>query len=156
MALPASGSLSIKSAAGASRSISLEVDGNETGNKSLRTLLTTAGKTSGMTEFYSYSGGGTGCSAAPNVVSSVTANAVSNNVTVSWTPDSLGEDATQFRVERVAASDPGNWVFIANVAAGTGDSTTDNSLPSDQYQYRVRAENACGNSAYVTSNSVMF
>lgn len=57
MALPGSGSLSIKNAAGAGRSISQEVDGNETGNKSLLTLSTTAGKTAphGMVEFYNYS-----------------------------------------------------------------------------------------------------
>lgn len=154
MALPASGSLSIKSAAGASRSISLEVDGNETGNKSLRTLLTSAGKTSTMTEFYSYSGAGTGCSAAPNAVSSANAGVVSNDVTITWTPDTLGDDATQFRIERDAQSNPG-YTFVANVAVGSGDSYTDNDLVSDQYTYRVRAENACGNSSYVQTGSVI-
>jgi len=51
--LPESGPLSIKSAAGAGRSISQQVDGNETGNKSLTTLSTTAGFTAphSMLEF---------------------------------------------------------------------------------------------------------
>lgn len=40
--LPETGSLSLKSAAGVGRSISQEVDGNETGNKSLSTLCATA------------------------------------------------------------------------------------------------------------------
>lgn len=154
MALPASGSLSIKSAAGADRSISLEVDGNETGNKSLLALQTTAGKSS-MTGFYNYSGVGTGCSAAPNAVTDADANVVSNDVTITWTPDTLGEDATQFRIDRTAQSNPGVWVLVGTASAGGGNTITDNDLSSDQYTYRVRAENACGNSSYVQTDSVI-
>lgn len=59
--LPASGSLSIKNAAGEGRSISQEVDGNETGNKSLSTLGASAGFSSpySMLDFYGYAFGGT-------------------------------------------------------------------------------------------------
>lgn len=155
MALPTSGSLSIKGAAGAGRSISQEVDGNETGNKSLSTLSTTAGKTANhsMLEFYGYSS----CSAAPNAVTAADATVggtPANDVTVTWTPDTLGEAATKFRIEREPQSTPG-WVFVAELNAGQGNSITDNDLPADQYLYRVRAENACGNSAYLNTNSVI-
>lgn len=152
MALPTSGSLSIKGAAGAGRSISQEVDGNETGNKSLTTLSTTAGKTAShsMLEFYGYSS----CTAAPNTPTAASASVVADDVTISWTPHSLGDRATQYRIERNPQS-TGVWSFVANVGYGVGDSYTDNNLASDQYQYRVRAENNCGNSAYITTNSVI-
>lgn len=54
MALPTSGNLSIKTAAGTIRSIALEVDGNTTGSKSLVSLSNSAGKSAphGMREFY--------------------------------------------------------------------------------------------------------
>jgi hypothetical protein len=54
--LPTTGSLSIKGTAGAGRSISQQVDGNQTGNKSLTTLSNTAGKTPphGILEFRGY------------------------------------------------------------------------------------------------------
>lgn len=155
MALPTTGSLSIKGAAGAGRSISQEVDGNETGNKSLTTLSTTAGKTANhsMLEFYGYSS----CTAAPNAVTGASATlggTPANDITVSWTPDSLGQTARQFRIER-SAQTAGTRVFVANVAAGSGDTYTDNDLTSDQYTYHVRAENPCGNSLYVDTNSVI-
>lgn len=56
MALPVSGSLSIKNAAGNDRSIAYCVDGNITGDKSLSTLSVSAGKSAphAMTEFYGY------------------------------------------------------------------------------------------------------
>lgn len=57
MALPLSGSLSIKDAAGTLRSIAREVDGNVTGNKSLLSLSTSAGVNGCMTAFYGYSAG---------------------------------------------------------------------------------------------------
>lgn len=151
--LPGSGSLSIKTAAGSGRSIAEEVDGNTTGNKSLTTLSNTAGFSTphGMLEFYGY----TQCSVAPNAVTDADANVVSDDVTITWTPDALGEAVKHFRVERTAQSDPGVWVFVINVAAGTGDTTTDNDLASDQYQWRVGAENDCGNSGSVNTNSVI-
>jgi len=57
MALPTSGSLSIKNAAGNDRSIAYCIDGNITGNKSLSTLGATANKTAPqcIREFYNYS-----------------------------------------------------------------------------------------------------
>jgi len=58
MTLPSSGSLSLKSAAGSTRCISCEVDGNETGNKSLVTLSDTADVglplPVAITDFYGY------------------------------------------------------------------------------------------------------
>lgn len=59
--LPSSGNLSLKNAAGANRSIAGEVDGNITGNKSLKALSLAAGKGSphGMKEFYNYDDGTT-------------------------------------------------------------------------------------------------
>lgn len=94
------------------------------------------------------------CSGAPNAVTSASASVVADDVTVSWDPDALGQTATQFRIERDAQSNPG-FVFVANVSAGGSNSYTDNNLLSDQYLYRVRAENDCGNSSYVNTNSVI-
>lgn len=56
MALPTTGSLSLKAAAGTTRSIANEVDGNLTGNKSLSSLSVSAGKSAphSMLEFYGY------------------------------------------------------------------------------------------------------
>lgn len=58
MALPSTGSLSIKGTAGLTSSIAYCVDGNTTGNKSLTTLSQSASKTAphGMREFYGYGG----------------------------------------------------------------------------------------------------
>lgn len=154
MALPASGVLGIIQGVGVSsdRSISLEVDGNETPPKDLVGLGSRAGLSApvSMSDFYGYSS----CSAAPQPVTDADANVVSDDVTITWTPHTLGEDAEQFRIERNPQS-TGVWSFVANVAVGTGDSYTDNDLPSDQYLYRVRAENSCGNSSYVNTNSVI-
>jgi hypothetical protein len=68
MALPSSGSLSIKNAAGAGRSIAQEVDGNLTGNKSLLTLSQAAG--SGASDLYGVfdAGGGSSGSTADGVL----------------------------------------------------------------------------------------
>jgi len=59
MALPTSGSLSIKATAGTDRSIACEIDGDITGNKSLLALGNSAFGSSeqphSMSEFYGYS-----------------------------------------------------------------------------------------------------
>ena len=57
MALPTSGNLSIKTAAGTTRSIAQEVDGNTVGNKSLVALQNSANivRPAGMTDFYGFS-----------------------------------------------------------------------------------------------------
>lgn len=59
--IPASGSISIKSAAGQERSVAYEVDNNLTGNKSLTTLSVAAGKSSphSLLEFLTYDKGTT-------------------------------------------------------------------------------------------------
>lgn len=151
--LPESGSLSLKSAAGAVRSISSAVDGNETGNKSLTTLSVTAGKTAphSMLEFYGYDP----CSVGPDPVTSADATNNTNDITVTWVEATTGDGASQFRIERNVASSPGVWTFQAVVAIGSSFIITDTGLSADTYTYRVRAENACGNSAYVETNAIV-
>ena len=58
MALPASGNLSLLTAAGAGRNISVEMYQNSTPNKSLATVSTEANKTANhsMSEFYGFNG----------------------------------------------------------------------------------------------------
>lgn len=154
MALPASGSLSIKGAAGVGRSISQEVDGNETGNKSLATLSTSAGKSAphGMIEFYSY----TSVVVAPGPVSNVTTNNINPfGIEVGWDAPSTGGSPTNYRVEM--SEDGGPFSLYDN----NGTSVTITILNSDltvglDYQFRIRAENSAGNSTYTTSSSIIY
>jgi hypothetical protein len=148
MALPTSGSLSIKSAAGAGRSISQEVDGNETGNKSLTTLSETAGKTAphGALEFYGYSS-----STAPSVPGNVVAayDSVGLDIDVTW--DAASGTVDNYRIEK--STNGGAYSFLADT--GLTLSYSDASVsPGSTYKYRVRAENTTGNSEFVESNSV--
>jgi hypothetical protein len=148
MALPSSPPISlsqIKTELGLTGNMSL-VDCLNASNLADKTLPVA------MTRFLGYTH--TTCSAAPNAVIGADASVVSNDVTITWTPDSLGEDPSQFRIERNPQS-TGIWEFVANRAAGGDNTYFDNDVPPDQYLYRVRAENACGNSVYRDTNSVI-
>jgi len=101
MALPTSGSLSIKNAAGNDRSIAYCVDGNITGNKSLLSLSTTAGVNGCIRAFYGFAGvGSIAVSLSPTTNSS--GQIAINTLTASgaWTaskisdPDSIVQSFT--------------------------------------------------------------
>ena len=263
--LPTSGSLALKNAAGAGRSISQQVDGNETGNKSLTTLSVTASKTAphSMLEFYGYGAGSTfgnsffvgaaaafsgtlqlyystngttftplgtpftgtscnlrgtldlsssfttiyiriyssatgsyipfmfntvtdagescidsealvttasfthasgsrymyvhspppTCSVAPLTPASIsmTGGGPSSTVNVSWVANGSGDPATRYTIERFRVS-TGIWTPLTTIP---GTSFVDTGLVTDEYFYRVRAENTCGNSGYRTSGSII-
>src|SRR5690606_21791523 len=149
MALPGSGSLMIKTAAGAGRSIAQEVDGNTIGNKSLATLSSTAGKIAphSMLEFYNYDGG---IVVAPGPPSSVTAFNVEPDVVVTWNAPVTGDPPTLYRIDR--REDGGPWGLLDTTTNTSYSDTTTSS--SHTYRYRVRAENSGGVSAFVESNDI--
>lgn len=163
MALPTSGNLSIKAAAGTSRSIALEVDGNNTGSKSLNSLGVTAGVSAGgtsMLEFYGYSS-----VVVPNAVSGVFAEDTGlagingSIVRITWQDNSNNED--RFRIEVVVNS--GGYQFVANVSGGINKDLYDHDAPTqqgavsgDSLRYRVRAENTAGASAWAYSNTFTY
>lgn len=137
--LPASGSLSIKTAAGSGRSIAQEVDGNTTGNKSLTTLSLLAGKTEphSMLEFYGYS------SNPPGPVRNQTASSGGLAINVSWLAPNSGGTVSSYRVERQANF--GAWVIMTSNTTST--SYQDFSITSGTtYTYRIRAQGPGGNS----------
>lgn len=150
MALPSSGSLSIKGAAGSGRSISMEVDGNETGNKSLSTLSASASKSAphSMLEFLGYAH-----EVIPGAPTSITAtyDSTFDRVQVSWTPPVDGDTTPDnYRLER--STDGSTWSFLAD--KGTSLTHNDTSVPAPQYYYRVRAENSVGVSGWRVSSVV--
>lgn len=151
MALPTTGSLSIKGAAGAGRSVSGDVDGNETGNKSLASLSTTAGKTANhsMLEFYGFAWG---IPPTPTTIAATDAGGGIANIT--WSHGlANGNPIHKYRLERESSGNPGVWVFISN-PLGTATSASD-AAGTGQYIYRLRAENTGGVSAWANSNSVI-
>ena len=87
----------------------------------------------------------------PNPPGNVVATAISSNrVDLNWDDNS---NETQFRIERRLGTS-GSFGFLANVAADTTNYRDTGRSPNTTYQYRVRAENSVGNSAYTTSNPV--
>lgn len=92
---------------------------------------------------------------APNAPTGCTATYVSDSqATVSWTNGTADTDHPRDAtlVERRDGSN--EWAQVASVS-GTASSYTDNGIsPNGQYQYRVRAKNAAGYSAYSTSGSI--
>lgn len=145
--LPSSGSLSIKSAAGAGRSISMEVDGNETGSKSLTTLSTTASKTAphSMLEFYGYP------PAAPGDPQNVVAAIDGQSINITWDAPASGGTPSSYRVE---VDGGGGYVFLVDVGTEGYTDNANNYSPSQFVTYRVRAENVTGVSSYVVSNTI--
>lgn len=150
MSLPTTGSLSLKGAAGTGRSVSMDVDGNETGNKSLTTVSTTAGKTANhsMLEFYGFAWG------VPPTPTTVTAtDAGGGVVSITWSHGAAnGNPIHNYRLERESSGSPGVWVFISN-PSGSATSAS-NSPGTGQYIYRLRAENTGNVSVWVNSNSI--
>ena len=92
---------------------------------------------------------------APNAPTGCTATYVSDSqASVSWTNGTADTDHPRDAtlVERRDGSN--EWAQVASVS-GTASSYTDNGIsPNGQYQYRVRAKNAAGYSAYSTSGSI--
>lgn len=92
---------------------------------------------------------------APNAPTGCTATYVSDSqASVSWTNGTTDSDHPRDAtlVERRDGSN--DWAQVASVS-GTATSYTDNGIsPNGQYQYRVRAKNAAGYSAYSTSGSI--
>ena len=92
---------------------------------------------------------------APNAPTGCTATYVSDSqASVSWTNGTTDSDHPRDAtlVERKDGSN--DWAQVAS-ASGTASSFTDNGISANtQYQYRVRAKNVAGYSAYSTSGSV--
>ena len=92
---------------------------------------------------------------SPNAPTGCTATYVSDSqASVSWTNGTADTDHPRDAtlVERKDGSN--EWAQVASVS-GTASSYTDNGIsPNGQYQYRVRAKNAAGYSAYSTSGSI--
>ena len=92
---------------------------------------------------------------SPNAPTGCTATYVSDSqASVSWTNGTADSDHPRDAtlVERRDGSN--EWAQVASVS-GTASSYTDNGIsPNGQYQYRVRAKNAAGYSAYSTGGSI--
>lgn len=154
--LPSSGSLSLKSAAGAGRSISQEVDGNETGNKSLTTLSLTVGFTAphSILEFYGYPP----APAVPGTPSNCVATSNDpNGIDLSWDHPASGGTPTYTRIS--VSVNGGASTFLVDVTYPTNtynhahaDLTTGNS-----YVYNFQSYNASGaGAASCTAASVTY
>ena len=84
---------------------------------------------------------------APAAPSSLTATAASSTqINLSWTDNSTNEDG--FRIERCQDAGCTNFVEIATVGAGVVSYSNTGLTAATTYQYRVRAYNSGGNSAY--------
>lgn len=92
---------------------------------------------------------------APNAPTGCTATYVSDSqASVSWTNGTTDTDHPRDAtlVERRDGSN--DWAQVAS-ASGTASGFTDNGISANtQYQYRVRAKNVAGYSAYSTSGSI--
>jgi predicted phage tail protein len=94
-------------------------------------------------------------SAAPAAPTGVAATMVSaTELTVVWTDASL--DETHFQVNRRASVDGvwGVWAVLPSLPADATSFDESGLAPATRYQYRVRACNAAGCSAYVASTGV--
>jgi GH18 family chitinase len=87
---------------------------------------------------------GTGTTPAAPSNLSATASSTSQ-INLSWSDNSSNE--TSFRVER-SADGSSSWTSIATVGANVTTYSNTGLSASTTYHYRVRAENASGNSAY--------
>jgi subtilisin family serine protease len=83
----------------------------------------------------------------PNAPTALTATAVAKNrITLAWTDNSLNE--TGFKIERCQGAGCTNFAQIATVGANVQTYQNAGLKANTTYQYRVRAYNAAGNSAY--------
>jgi len=88
---------------------------------------------------------------APAAPTNLQAAAVSGNqIDLSWNDNSNNE--TGFRIDRKIGT--GSFSFLTNVGANSTSYSDNTAGPTTSYTYRVRAENAVGNSNYATSNAV--
>lgn len=150
--LPSSGSLSLKSAAGAGRSISQEVDGNETGSKSLTTLSETASFTAphSILEFRGYP-----TEAAPGAPATCSAaeDTPNTDIVATWTDPASGSVAYFETV-----------LFVNGVQTGVYSSVglahsliLTNPTAGEAYKYRIRACNSGGDCGdYCETNEVTY
>lgn len=129
MALPLSGELSIKAAASIPRSIANEVDGNLTGDKSLRSLSVTAGKSAphSMLEFYGYSSVSNSISVNPNNIAFFDVDYTDRTIEYTIEPSS----ATPI----ISVLFNANWIVINNHVTSTNRfdvSVTNNPFPESR------------------------
>lgn len=137
--LPTTGSLSLKSAAGSGRSISQQVDGNETGSKSLSTLSTTAGFSTphSMLEFRGYP--------SASVPGNITVcNAVQNStvIDVTWANPTSGGTPTYIEI-KVAVNGP-TLNHLTDVTYPGTSYPHGGLTDGNTYQYFIKAFNSAG------------
>lgn len=75
-----------------------------------------------------------------------------DKVQIIWNDNSSNED--NFRLERNI--DSAGWTLVDGAIAANSTSYTDTPPKSGSIQYRIRAENASGNTAYSTSSAINF
>lgn len=140
--LPGTGSLSIKNAAGAGRSISQEVDGNEVGNKSLTTLSVTAGKTAphSMTEFFGYTH--IQVPGAPQSPSAV--NNAPSGINISWSAPVTGGAVVTYNIHRNEEGTGYNYLATVDVSVTSYNDPNANLTSTLTYTYRIEACNTAG------------
>lgn len=155
--LPESGSLSIKTAAGAGRSIAQEVDGNTTGDKSLTTLSTTAGFSAphSILEFRGYPSG-----SAPGPAPNCSAALLGSNIAVIWDAPVSGGTPTSTEVQ-VTDNTSGFSTYCCNVSVPyptrTVSASTMTTLVNGRtYQFRLFYQNASGQSSSCFTNQVLY
>lgn len=92
---------------------------------------------------------------APNAPTGCTATYVSDSqATVSWTNGTTDSDHPRDATLVERRDGTNDWAQVAS-ASGTASSYTDNGISANtQYQYRVRAKNVAGYSAYSTGGSI--
>ena len=102
---------------------------------------------SGGNSAYSNTATATTIATAPAAPSTLTATAASSTqINLSWTDNSNNEDG--FRIERCQDAGCTSFVEIATVAANVESYSNTGLTAATTYQYRVRAYNSGGNSAY--------
>jgi hypothetical protein len=96
---------------------------------------------------YSNIASATTSASTPAAPSSLTATAVSSSqINLTWTDNSNNEDG--FRIERCQGAGCANFAEITTVGANATSYSNTGLTASTTYQYRVRAYNSTGNSAY--------